>query len=199
MMLRSLISILSTCLLIYLPLFLYTQIAEILYRINAYGYTLADHEAILEGIPVWKLKIPFEMEIRRQFEIRPFATIAIGTFIISFLIVTFAGGYISKRFKTRYDRKSYSHLMSRFQRKRGLCRIEYTATKHFNIYGGKGLITRHTPRVLLETIFRPLYILQNKIAEEYNWPRRRWWNLQKARVVSQDRERAKTQEAKLSE
>lgn len=198
-MLKFLISILSTCLLIYLPLFLYTQIAEILYRINAYGYTLADHEAILEGIPVWKLKIPFAMEIRRQFEIRPFMTVLIGTSIIGFLIVAFAGGYISKRFKTGYDRKSYSHLMSRLQRKRGLCRIEYTATKRFNVYGGKGLVTRHTPRVLLETVFRPLYILQNRIAEEYNWPRRRWWNLQKARVVSQDRERAKTQEAKLFE
>ena len=188
MMLKFLISILSTCLLIYLPLFLYTQIAEILYRINAYGYTLADHEAILEGIPVWKLKIPFAMEIRRQFEIRPFTTVLIGTSIIGFLIVTFAGGYISKRFKTGYDRKSYSHLMSRLQRKRGLCRIEYTATKRFNVYGGKGLVTRHTPRVLLETIFRPLYILQNKIAEEYNWPRRRWWNLQKGHIVIENKD-----------
>ena len=86
MMLKFLISLLSACLLIYLPLFLYTQIAEILYRINTHGYTLADHEMILDGIPVWKLKIPFEMEIKRQFEIRPFTTVVIGTVIIGFYI-----------------------------------------------------------------------------------------------------------------
>ena len=182
-MLRSLISILSVCLLIYLPLFLYTQIAEILYRINEYGYTLEDHGKILEGIPVWKLKIPFENEIRQQFAIRPFTVIVIGTAAVLFLIYAYAGEYLTRRLKTKYDRKSYSHLMTKLQRKRGLCRIEYTATRSFNVYGGKGKITRHTPRVFLETLFRPLYFLQNRIAEEYNWPKRRWWNLQKRRVI----------------
>ncbi len=182
-MLKSLISILSICALIYLPLFLYTQIAVILERINTYGYTLSDHENILEGIPVFKIRIPFEMQIREAFKVKPLLTTIVITCVISIIIFLFAGEYISKRRKTGYDRKSFSHLQSRWQRKRGLCRIEYTATRRFNVYGGKGLVTRHTIRCFFDWLIRPLLILENRIAQEYNWPRKYWWNLQKGRVV----------------
>ena len=169
--------------LIYLPLFLYTQIAVVLERIRMFGYTWADHEKIVEGLPVFKLRIPFEVQIRNLFRIRPLLVMGIMILILGVIFFIAAGDLLAKRYKSGYDRKSYSRLLHRWQRKRGLCRIEYTATKHFNVYGGKGLITRHTPRVLLETILKPLYIVHNRIAEEYNWPRRRWWNLQKGRRV----------------
>lgn len=186
---KLLISILVACALIYLPLFLYTQIAVILERINTYGYTLADHEQILEGIPIFRIRIPFEMQIRESFRVRPLLTVMVITCVISLIIFIYAGEYISRRLKSGYDRKSFSRLLHTWQRKRGLCRIQYTATKRFNIYGEKGVVTRHTIRCFLEYIFRPVYILQNRIAQEYNWPRRRWWNLQKARVIITDTEK----------
>ena len=182
-MTKTILAIAAVGMLIYLPLFLYSQISIVLERINTFGYKLADHEKLIEGLPEFRLRIPFEMQIKNQFQIRPLSVIGVGAAIFAFLVYAYAGEYLTRRFKTRYDRKSFSHLLTKHQRKRGLCRIEYTATKRFNVYGGKGLITRHTIRCFLCFIFKPIYIIQNKIAEEYNWPRRRWWNLQKGRVI----------------
>ena len=128
-MLKSVISILSVCCLIYLPLFLYTQIAVILERINTYGYTLADHEEILEGLPVFKLRIPFDLQIKESFKVRLLFTVGLLTCVIGLIIFICAGEFIGRRFKSGYDRKSYKHLLTKRQRKRGLCRIEYTAEK----------------------------------------------------------------------
>lgn len=184
-MLKSVISILSICCLIYLPLFLYTQIALILERINTYGYTLADHEKILEGLPVFRLRIPFEMQIKESFRVRPLFTVGLITCVIGLIVFICIGEYIGRRFKSGYDRKSYKHLLTRRQRKRGLCRIEYTATKHFNVFKQKGVVTRHTLRCFCDWLIKPLLILENKIAEEYNWPRRYRWNLQKGRRIKE--------------
>ena len=186
---KLLISIITICGLIYLPLFLYTQIAVMLERIRIYGYKLKDHEKIIEGLPIFKLRIPFDVQFRQFYLKSPIKASLLLIGGIAFLIAITTGPYLERRFKTPYDRKSFSRLLHTWQRKRGLCRIQYTATKRFNIYGQKGVVTRYTIRCFLEYIFRPVYILQNRIAQEYNWPRRMWWNLQKPRVIDADTER----------
>ena len=186
---KLIFSLVAACALIYLPLFLYTQIAVMLERIRTFGYTWEDHQKIVEGLPVFRLRIPFWPEIKQLFRVSPILVIMVSTLILGLIAFLVASRFMKGRHKTEYERKSYSRLLNRWQRKRGLCRIEYTATKHFNVYGGKGLVTRHTPRVLLETILKPLYIVHNRIAEEYNWPRRKWWNLQKGRALNENEAR----------
>ena len=182
---------------IYAGLFVYTQLWTVFTLIKTFGYTYKDLGKIMSCLPNWNLRIPFNIgmidsDLHPDFSLNPegmfrvkydwFLLVPVFLLLIIIVAVYLYFKIYSGRRKTKYERESFGHVMSRFERKRGLCRIEYTATKHFNVYGGKGKITRHTPRVFIELILRPLYILENKLADEYNWPQKYRWNLQKGRI-----------------
>lgn len=63
--------------------------------------------------------------------------------------------------KSKYQKNSYTKLLTKFQRKRGTIRVQYN---------DKGEITRHTLECYWDDFFKPITKAQNKIASHFLLP-----------------------------
>ena len=131
------------------------------------------------NLPQWDVMAIWKMDYSML--VKVMTVLAILAVILTFLFKRNLFSF--RRLKTRYEKENYFHLQRRYERKRGLNRIQYD--RH-------GKITRKTLECALEFILRPLYIAQNALANYYNRPVQEKWNLQRKRFISADIEIIKT-------
>lgn len=137
-------------------------------------------DVLTSGLSMTHIQLP-NFELLERFGLYSFYDLhdtarKILVFLLVFLmlyvfIYIFLGYNIFTRQDTRltsYQKRNYHHLQNYMERKRGLHRIQYD--KH-------GQITEKTLEHALETVLKPLYILQNALMRYYHKPRYRFWNL----------------------
>lgn len=72
-----------------------------------------------------------------------------------------------KNGKSKYEKNSYTKLLTRFQRKRGTVRTQYD---------NHGQVTRNTLECLYDDLMKPITKLQNDICTHFLLPERKKWN-----------------------
>lgn len=135
---------------------------QIIYLFGANGFQ--DPDALLEAmkqIPVWDFEIFFA---------NPFTKKAFIVTLICFCIYAAIQLYPMLKFpniKSRYDKSSYSRLLSKQERKRGTQRL---------FYDHKGELTTFRVECGLELLFGWILNLQNQFCNHFHLPETRKWN-----------------------
>lgn len=91
----------------------------------------------------------------------------IKVFCVVFFVLLISKDFIFKTGKSKYEKNSYSKLLTRFQRKRGSVRTQYDDHGH---------ITRNTLECMYDDLMKPITKLQNDICAHFHLPERKKWN-----------------------
>ena len=134
-----------------------------------YGFTMSNYLTMLQEQSFERLShFDFVYDWDILFEGKNQALLAIGIVIVfcAFLLYLFSGIEATRQ-KSKYEKKSYSKLLTRWQRKRGTVRIQYD---------DHGKITRKTLECMYDRLMLPITRYQNKICLYYLLPENKRWN-----------------------
>ncbi len=112
------------------------------------------------------ITLTYDFSILQQKQYQPIITVLIMLSILLFIWMLIKDIGIQKS-KSKYEKKSYNKLLTRYQRKRGTVRVQYD---------DNGNITRNTLECFYDNLMKPITRLQNKICFHYHLPESKRWN-----------------------